>query len=238
MNFFKYLFKTQISLNRFTYRNNEYLKKIDTLCFLSLLLIGALGLCFDSIILLLIAFHLEIISLFISILKKLNTFATSLRSFLLYGFWIEIFISYITLFLIHKVLKLIDANENYIISYLFVLILLLIWLCLSLMINNNIAKIVNLTLATFFGILVYLKDFILLCLPDGNIEKYSFYGLSYTYKQSAEIIISVILTPFLITNVIATLLCEIKGYWIEKYNNGIDITIDLIKKNNSKDIHN
>ena len=56
------------------------------------------------------------------------------------------------------------------------------------------------------------------------------YGLSYTYKQVGEIILSIILTPFLITNILATLLCEIKGYWINKYNDGIDISIELIKK--------
>lgn len=41
---------------------------------------------------------------------------------------------------------------------------------------------------------------------------------------------------FLISNLIVVLLCAIKGYWIEKYNNGIDITMDLIKQeDNSED---
>lgn len=107
---------------------------------------------------------------------------------------------------------------------------LITWLILSLIVNNEVAKITNLILATFFGILVYFKDLIILCLPDGDIELYMMYGLSYTYKQVAEIILSIILTPFLITNILATLLCEIKGYWINKYNDGIDISIELIKK--------
>lgn len=135
------------------------------------------------------------------------------------------------MFASREILEVNHQNINSTMDTMIILFSTLItWLILSLIVNNEVAKITNLILATFFGILVYFKDLIILCLPDGDIEPYMMYGLSYTYKQVAEIILSIILTPFLITNILATLLCEIKGYWINKYNDGIDISIELIKK--------
>ena len=84
---------------------------------------------------------------------------------------------------------------------------------------------------------MYFKDLVILCLPDGDIDSYMIYGLTYTYKQVGEIIVSIILTPFLITNILATLLCEVKGYWINKYNDGIDVSMELIKKEIKKQIY-
>lgn len=37
-----------------------------------------------------------------------------------------------------------------------------------------------------------------------------------------------LVTPFLIINIIALVLCTVKGYWIEKYNDGKDITEDML----------
>lgn len=219
----------QVSLNKFAYRNSKNLKGIDIFAFISFMLTGILGIVFESSVMLLISCCLEIISIGISMLRKLNKFVTSLRNFILYGFWVEVILSTMTTILIGKFVDLLGENTDNIIPYIFIIMLIFIWLFISLIVNNDIAKIVNLILASFSGIILALKDFLILCLPDVDVETMA-YGLSYTYKQGLELIISVVVTPFLITNIIATLLCEIKSYWIKKYNNGIDITMELIKK--------
>lgn len=219
----------QVSLNKFAYCNSKNLKGIDIFVFISFMLTGILGIILESSVMLLISFCLEIISIVISMLRKLNKFVTSLRNFILYGFWVEIFLSTMTTILVGKFVDLLGENADNVIPYIFIIMLILIWMFISLIVNNDIAKIVNLIFASFSGIILALKDFLILCLPDVDIETMA-YGLSYTYKQGLELLISIVVTPFLITNILATLLCEIKGYWINKYNDGIDISIELIKK--------
>lgn len=219
----------QVSLNKFAYCNSKNLKWIDIFVFISFMLTGILGIILESSVMLLVSFCLEIISIVISMLRKLNKFVTSLRNFILYGFWVEIFLSTMTTILVGKFVDLLGENADNVIPYIFIIMLILIWMFISLIVNNDIAKIVNLIFASFSGIILALKDFIILCLPDVDIETMA-YGLSYTYKQGLELLISIVVTPFLITNILATLLCEIKGYWINKYNDGIDISIELIKK--------
>lgn len=219
----------QVSLNKFAYCNSKNLKWIDIFVFISFMLTGMLGIILESSVMLLVSFCLEIISIVISMLRKLNKFVTSLRNFILYGFWVEIFLSTMTTILVGKFVDLLGENADNVIPYIFIIMLILIWMFISLIVNNDIAKIVNLIFASFSGIILALKDFIILCLPDVDIETMA-YGLSYTYKQGLELLISIVVTPFLITNILATLLCEIKGYWINKYNDGIDISIELIKK--------
>ena len=219
----------QVSLNKFAYCNSKNLKWIDIFVFISFMLTGILGIILESSVMLLVSFCLEIISIVISMLRKLNKFVTSLRNFILYGFWVEIFLSTMTTILVGKFVDLLGENADNVIPYIFIIMLILIWMFISLIVNNDIAKIVNLIFASFSGIILALKDFIILCLPDVDIETMA-YGLSYTYKQGLELLISIVVTPFLITNILATLFCEIKGYWINKYNDGIDISIELIKK--------
>ena len=219
----------QVSLNKFAYCNSKNLKWIDIFVFISFMLTGMLGIILESSVMLLVSFCLEIISIVISMLRKLNKFVTSLRNFILYGFWVEIFLSTMTTILVGKFVDLLGENADNVIPYIFIIMLILIWMFISLIVNNDIAKIVNLIFASFSGIILALKDFIILCLPDVDIETMA-YGLSYTYKQGLELLISIVVTPFLITNILATLLCEIKGYWINKYTDGIDISIELIKK--------
>lgn len=50
----------------------------------------------------------------------------------------------------------------------------------------------------------------------------------YTGEQLFQLVFNCLVTPFLIINIIALILCTVKGYWIEKYNDGKDITEDML----------
>lgn len=170
-------------------------------------------------------------------LSVINTTFTSLRGFLKYGIIIEFFLSFIIMAAFREILIINHNIDDTTMTIIILVSPIITWLFLSLIVNNEVAKVTNLILASFFGILVYFKDLVILCLPDGDIDSYMIYGLTYTYKQVGEIIVSIILTPFLITNILATLLCEVKGYWINKYNDGIDVSMELIKKEIKKQIY-
>ena len=73
----------------------------------------------------------------------------------------------------------------------------------------------NTILSTIFLLLDYILKSITNFLEYGdNIQKIHFY----------------ISMPFLITNVTAALACTLKGYWVDKYNEGKDITMELISE--------
>lgn len=133
-----------------------------------------------------------------------------------------------------------NSIENDIISYItFSVSMLLAWAIICYLANNKVATLTNLIFSTVTGILILIKDVFIKLLPSNyNINKLPEPAIEvgYTYVQVIEETIDLILMPILISNLIVVLLCAIKGYWIEKYNNGIDITMDLIKQeDNSED---
>ena len=78
-----------------------------------------------------------------------------------------------------------------------------------------------------------IKDLIVSALPAEilNVE-YELSIIDNTYKYTGEqlfqLVFNCLVTPFLIINIIALILCTVKGYWIEKYNDGKDITEDML----------
>lgn len=77
-------------------------------------------------------------------------------------------------------------------------------------------------------------NFFHLCLDKGDI----IITLGYTPKGVAQATLDYLFLPLLISNIVATLVCEIKGYWIDKYNDGKDITMEMIKGDiNEKEVH-
>lgn len=100
-------------------------------------------------------------------------------------------------------------------------------------VNNKVATIINELFSAILAILVLIKDLIISAIPTeilnmeceghimGNMYK-------YTYEQLFQLGFNLIITPFLAINILALLFCSIKGYWIEKYNNGKDLTEDMI----------
>lgn len=103
------------------------------------------------------------------------------------------------------------------------------------MANNKVATLANIILSTAIGLMIYIKDAIFDVLPDSLFQKYDssdfLISIGYTPKGIVQAALNYAFLPFLISNIIAALICEIKGYWIDKYNDGKDITMEMIKSN-------
>ena len=94
------------------------------------------------------------------------------------------------------------------------------WWYYSLIANNKVASTANEILSAIFGILILLKDTLIAITPARFLDiKIG----DFTYEKYIEMISSIIFSPLLVVNIIALLLCVLKGYWIEKYNNNQDV---------------
>lgn len=169
------------------------------------------------------------------VMHKINSVLISLKKFLLYGSFCGLILMYMLSTILFDVFKTYDNNTDTVIELIIMYICLLIsWSVLSYIANNKVAKMVNIIFATIISLTAYIKDIILDFLPDNLFQKYNITPLlqmyGYTPKQLFEIMLDIILMPVLIINVLTALVCEIKGYWIEKYNDGKDITMEEIMK--------
>lgn len=234
MRFLKFIFNHQLRVHRFLYKNRAILNKLHNYCLFAV--IGAICLCtfvdfylYHSIALFVVFLYLAVI-----VLSEFNAMATSLRSFILYGSIIEILTSatlYALLIEIYGVANLHGQIWSYIILIFSITIP---WCFISIIANNKSATLSNIVFSTVVALILYIKDLILDFLPDSLFEvlyaQQILANTNFTAKQLFETTIKVILTPLLISNLMATLCCALKGYWIEKYNDGKDITIEEIMK--------
>jgi len=113
-------------------------------------------------------------------------------------------------------------------------VFLFLWCGYSLLANNKMSKLINTCNAAFFAIFSLVFNLILNWLPDdfnyGDIFKNIEMPGGYSYKQVLTSICATLLIFPLITNILAATLCAVKGYWIEKYNDGNDISQEMIDK--------
>lgn len=179
----------------------------------------------------------------IAFIRSLNKMTTSLRSFLLDSVFLEL-ISVAVLFdVFNKIAHLGNNSYDFIIQYvLIVLAITISWSIVSCMANNKVATLANIILSTAIGLMIYIKDAIFDVLPDSLFQKYDssdfLISIGYTPKGIVQAALNYAFLPFLISNIIAALICEIKGYWIDKYNDGKDITMEMIKEDiNEKEVH-
>lgn len=139
---------------------------------------------------------------------------TSVRGFLGNGLLNYLIIVISAGVFIHTGKFIMDITIYYIISAI-------IWWFYSLIANNKVASTANEILSAIFGILILIKDTYITMTPTSTLELKD--GLGYTYEKSIEMISGIIFSPLLAINIIALLLCVLKGYWIEKYNNNQDV---------------
>lgn len=160
----------------------------------------------------------------------------SVKGFLRYGI-----LHYIQL-LGMAVLTLEIFESSIIVLVSFYIVAALLWFIYSMYVNNKVASIINELFSAILAIFVLVKDLIISAIPteilnmeyESNIMENNY---KYTYEQLFQLGFNLIVTPFLIINILALLLCTIKGYWIEKYNDGKDITEDMLPNNiEQKDI--
>lgn len=140
---------------------------------------------------------------------------TTVRGFFVIGF---IFYGSSTLLVysfIEEESPVIDYAKQYIIAAV-------MWWFYSLIANTKVAHLCNVVWSTILGTLALIKDGIASFISLGYFKLHGEYN-EYAVNQFIEGIYLFILIPILTINLIALMLCEIKNYWIEKYNNGKDI---------------
>lgn len=98
-----------------------------------------------------------------------------------------------------------------------------LWIEYSMMANCKVACLANQVLSTIFGLIVILKDVVIAVIPETELNKVISSG--YTMEKMVDMVWGLISAPFLAINLIALLLCTLKGYWIDKYNNGKDLVL-------------
>ena len=103
------------------------------------------------------------------------------------------------------------------------------WCFYSLLANNKVAVLANEIFSAAFAILALLKDTFITLLPIAFLDIEIIQG--YTCEKFIEAIYMLTVNPLLIINITAMVLCSLKGYWIEKYNDGKDVEIKNIDDN-------
>lgn len=235
LNIFSMLFDKQIRLQRFCYKNNKLLEKAMYVSIFALIFFFALYEITNFEILISIGNFITLVIIILFALSHINTVLTSFRKFILYGVFSEIVIMISIDDFISKRIQTNDFISDHILHYILMFICMLItWCFISFITKNDIATLTNLIFSTIMGIVVLLKDMAFELIPSdyGNNQD----SYNYLYNQIDKILLDMKIIPILITNLIATSICAIKGYWIKNYNNDTDITMDLIKKEeNSED---
>ena len=127
-------------------------------------------------------------------------------------------------------IRTIINNEMYDI-YIVYILASLYWWKYSLIANNKVATLGNEVISSFFAILLLIKD-TLLTLISSDVLNYTYNEI--TVEEYINILWNVTVSPILVINIIALIICSIKGYWIEKYNNGKDITEAILSEKDMK----
>lgn len=243
MNLLKIIFEYKLKFHRCLFTHRNLIKKANRITVYLLFATLSLSAIFDSHCLMVVSAIISICFLLTELARSLNQITTSLRSFLVDGIFTEFIIVVTLILLIHQIMPNENTIYTNIIQYILITLAITVsWSIVSCFANNKAAKLTNIILTTVVGLLIYIKDAIFDVLPDSLFQRYDsndfFITLGYTPKGVAQATLDYLFLPLLISNIVATLVCEIKGYWIDKYNDGKDITTEMIKEDiNEKEIH-
>lgn len=106
----------------------------------------------------------------------------------------------------------------------------LVWNYFCVIANTSVGITVNTIIAGALGIIMLVANTIFLLLPQGYNFGFSdevikqFTDLGYTVLQMYQIMINMTTVPLLIINGVSIVICQLKSYWVEKYNDGKQIT--------------
>ncbi len=171
--------------------------------------------------------------LFAPLLSNVSKIFISVRGFICIGLPILL---YVCLALMGLLSQLLDYSLNLKIgiSYLIIfLVILLIQLFYCLIANNKVAKLINACLAAILAII----NLALKCVPYipkvklvlNTSPNTTITGVEYTAEEIFNITVNLYTAPLLLLSIILTLICEIKGYWFQKYKY-VDISEEGIQK--------
>lgn len=169
------------------------------------------------------------IGFFLRLITDTKKIFLSVRGFIITGIYYWFMISLLIMIL---VMKIINFKNFVLIPICGYLICAVLWWFYSLIANNKVATVANEIISSIFGILILLKDTLIAITPARFLDiKVG----EFTYEKYIEMISNIIFSPLLAINIIALLLCVLKGYWIEKYNNNQDVGYeDASEKNLQK----
>ena len=174
-----------------------------------------------------------IIGFFLRLITDTKRIFLSVRGFIITGIYYWFMISLLVVILM---MKIIDFKRFVFIPICGYLICAVLWWFYSLIANNKVASTANEILSAIFGILILIKDTYIAMMPDSILELKD--NLGYTYEKSIEMISGIIFSPLLAINIIALLLCVLKGYWIEKYNDNQDVGYEYTEHKEIEDTEN
>ncbi len=174
------------------------------------MLVLSLMMALKDIRICLLFFSLFYFGLFIGLSKDIFL---SLRGFLLSGMLYWFCITGLVLYNVWNIIGI-----RVVIIYP---VLMISWCSYSLIANNKVATAANQVHSTILGLIVIMKDMIIYSLPAAYLNRVTPAG--DTYETAIETSFGMIFYPILAINLIALLLCSLKGYWIEKYNDGKDL---------------
>ena len=174
------------------------------------MLVLSLMMALKDIRICLLFFSLFYFGLFIGLSKDIFL---SLRGFLLSGMLYWFCITGLVLYNVWNIIGI-----RVVIIYP---VLMISWCSYSLIANNKVATAANQVHPTILGLIVIMKDMIIYSLPAAYLNRVTPAG--DTYETAIETSFGMIFYPILAINLIALLLCSLKGYWIEKYNDGKDL---------------
>lgn len=176
------------------------------------MLVLSLMMALKDIRICLLFFSLFYFGLFIGLSKDIFL---SLRGFLLSGMLYWFCITGLVLYNVWNIIGI-----RVVIIYP---VLMISWCIYSLIANNKVATAANQVHSTILGLIVIMKDMIIYSLPAAYLNRVTPAG--DTYETAIETSFGMIFYPILAINLIALLLCSLKGYWIEKYNDGKDLEV-------------
>lgn len=176
------------------------------------MLVLSLMMALKDIRICLLFFSLFYFGLFIGLSKDIFL---SLRGFLLSGMLYWFCITGLVLYNVWNIIGI-----RVVIIYP---VLMISWCIYSLIANNKVATVANQVHSTILGLIVIMKDMIIYSLPAAYLNRVTPAG--DTYETAIETSFGMIFYPILAINLIALLLCSLKGYWIEKYNDGKDLEV-------------
>lgn len=152
---------------------------------------------------------------------------TSLRLFLLaataYNFIFSYGVTQIAGYYFHL------SNRN--MDFFLIFVTALVWICISLIANSNVAITANTIVSGVFGIVIIIYNLfspIAAALSsDSNIPtKIVFWGKTVilTAQQADDFSFNLLTVPVLLSTGISAIVCSVKKYWIDKYHEGKEIT--------------
>ncbi len=170
-------------------------------------------------------------------LKSLEAPFISIRGFIRNGILMIIIMEFVILIIVFKFWRSLEFSTIKCLITISIVYFIL-WCFYSLLANNKMSKLINTCNAALFSIFTLIFNLILNYLPSNlsNYETFKEIKLpeGFTHKQILSLCVSLLLFFPLITNILAATLCAIKGYWIDKYNNGNDISEEMINQEIAK----